>query len=91
MNVKLIAIAEKELLKTGMTPECAKEFAKSFCIGFPKILAEIYGRRCFEAGAKQQKEICAKTKLVNKYCDAGLDLARAIKYEVANAPDPVFK
>lgn len=87
----VVKIAEKELLKTGMKPECAEAFAKTLFIGFPKLVLEKYGKECFAEGARQQKEICGKTKLMNKYFDSGMDLMRAVKHEIVNAPEPDFK
>lgn len=74
----------------GMLPSVAKVFAEDMFIGFPLKCAEIYAESKFREGAAKQKEICSNTNLITKYDGVGLELIKAVKMEILNAPEPEY-
>lgn len=86
-------IAKIELIKMGVPAENALVLSNDMFFGFKLIVAEKYARQKFKEGALAQKHICCNTSIIAKHCSAlhGLDIAKAIRHEIENAPEPAYK
>lgn len=88
----LISTAKRELIKKGMKPAFAEQYAKDLFIGFPLQVAEKYAQQKWKEGAKAQRVLCSNTNLLDKYgSKLGLELTKSIQLEVKNAPEPNYK
>ncbi len=79
MTLQEIAVAE--LIKTGSSPEAAKEFAKDLLIGFPLKIANLYAQQKWKEGCAAQRLACAETPKLKKLSST-VEMVKAIQYEV---------